>query len=116
MLNEDDNNGSWQLINKRLDDLRVHGRYRRILESARYGSQDGEAILLCLSVMSVDQPADQGIKQNDKSCSKGGYEEEHLGSARLSSSCKVAKVSDQVKHGQCCQTHRSIKLGPPKVL
>ncbi len=99
MLDEDDNDGSRQLIDERFDNLRVYGWHCSILESSRYSAQDSEAVFLRFTVVSVDQPADQGVKQDDKSCPEGGYEEEHLGSARLSSCCKVAEVSDQVEHG-----------------
>lgn len=60
--------------------------------------------------MSINQPADQCVKQDDKYSPQGGQEEERLSSVRHPASSEIEATPNGIKSEKSCQTHGSIKL------
>ena len=66
--------------------------------------------------MTVHQPTDHGVQENDESGPKGSDEEEGLAATRQASGSKGTCVSNDVEHGQGRQAHGGIDLGATKML
>lgn len=64
-----------------------------------------------LSVVSVDEPTDHGVKQEHKYRSECRNEKDCLLSAGVLLSRKIADRSNEVKQEESCKTHRSIEFG-----
>ncbi len=116
MFNQDYNNRGRQLACEGLDDRLVHRWHCRVLETSRHNAQDCENVVLGLAMMSVDQPTDHGVKQDDKSGPKCGDEEECLSSIGHPSCCEIASTPYEVQHSQSRQPHRGIDLSMLKIL
>lgn len=68
-----------------------------------------------LAVVSVDQPTNHGIKQDDKDSPQSGQEEEHFSSVWHLTSSVIHRAPDDIEKKKRCQTHGSIELAMSKV-
>ena len=66
-------------------------------------------------MVSIDQPADHCVKQDDKHSPQGGQEEEHLSSVWHPTSSEVEGTPNGIKEKKSCQTHGSIEFAMPEV-
>lgn len=70
---------------------------------------------MMIAVMTIDQPADEGVQENDKSCAKSRDEEKRLGSIGKALRQLVACESDEVEQEECSEAHSGVNLGVSKV-
>lgn len=75
-----------------------------------------ELSLLVVLDMSVDEPADHGIEQDDKGHSQGRDEEPHLASIGLSLGHIVAEEANDIENNESTQAHGCIKSGMAQIL
>jgi hypothetical protein len=80
--------------------------------------QDLEQCILALvsSVMSIYQPTDHSVEQNDECRTESSQKEEELLLARILLRCKLACVLDKVQHEEGSKPHRGVQVGSSKVL
>ena len=103
MLDEYHDDRGWKLVDEGFNDRPVNSRNSRVLKASGHWAQDGEfrrVLTTDLAVISVDEPADQGIKKNDECGSECRDEEKHLGSLGHLSGCSVASTPDEVEQSQ----------------
>lgn len=67
-------------------------------------------------MMSVDEPTNQGVKEDDKGGTQGGKEEKQLLALRHLARAEGANKSDEVQEEERCQAHRCVPFRPSKVL
>lgn len=98
MLDQKDNNGSWEIACESADNGAVDNWDTSILEPTGHLSENAE--LWLRSVASVDEPADHDIQKNDKGCSEGRDEEPKLALRRLLLSHCITGNANDVQHGE----------------
>lgn len=69
-----------------------------------------------ISSVAIDKPTDHGVEENNKGSTEGGNEEPHLGLGWILSGEIGAGAADEVKQGQCTQTHSSVNLAGAQVV
>lgn len=89
----------------------TEGRGKKLLAwgyTTRDWAHQGKAPLLLVSMMTVHQPTDHRVEQDDERGSQRGDEEKGLSAIGVLLGCVGASRADEIQHGQGRQSHGRI--------